>query len=108
MRTAFLFPWGSARPGSEQKAIRYNNLDNRLENLYTRTGNPEQLSEAIQSSREALRCTSDEMFRASRLNNVAQRLIYRYERTMNLSDLNKAIGFSERAVALDLTKRNTN
>ena len=96
-----------AKDGSEQKAIGHNNLGNRLENLYTRTGNPEQLNEAIQSSREALRCTSDEMFRASRLNNLAKRLIYRYERTMNLRDLNEAIGFSERAVAIELTRRNT-
>lgn len=96
-----------AKDGSEKKAIGHNNLGNRLENIYTRTGNPEQLNEAIQNSREALRCTSDEMFQASRLNNLAKRLIYRYERTMNLSDINEAIGFSERAIALDLSKRST-
>lgn len=96
-----------AKDGSEQKAIGHNNLGNRLENLYTRTGNPEWLNEAIQNSREALRCTSDEMLRASRLSGLAKRLTYRYERTMNLSDLDEALGFSERAVALDLSKNSS-
>ncbi|KAH7174990.1 CHAT domain-containing protein [Fusarium flagelliforme] len=80
-----------ADPETDNKAIEYNNLGNRLENLYDWAGNPDHLNEAIQCAREAVRCTLNEILRASRLTGLGKKLISRYNRTMELDDLDHAI-----------------
>jgi len=80
-----------ADPGTDNKAIEYNNLGNRLENLHDWAGNPDHLNEAIQCAREAVRCSLNEILRASRLSGLGKKLISRYNRTLELDDLDHAI-----------------
>lgn len=95
-----------AEPTSDDKASAHNNLGNRLENLYDWTGNPDHLNEAIQCAREAVRCTMDEIFRASRLSSLGIKLVFRYDRTMDLDDLNDAVECLKQAARCPLFSNN--
>ncbi|RGP71228.1 chat domain-containing [Fusarium longipes] len=90
----------------DSKAAEYNNLGNRLANLYDETGNPDHLKEAIQHAREALRCTADENYRPSRLANLGKKLIHQYQRTMSLDNLNDAVECLRQAVTSPLYTNN--
>ncbi|KAK4148475.1 hypothetical protein C8A00DRAFT_47666 [Chaetomidium leptoderma] len=79
---------------------RLNNLGNKLESRYERTGAMADLEEAIGVARQAVAATPDDHpNRAVCLNNLGTQLGRRYERTGAMADLEEAIGVARQAVA---------
>ena len=81
------------------QAGRLNNLGNKLESRYERTGEMKDLEEAIQTARQAVESTpADHPDQAGWLNNLGNKLESRYERTGEMKDLEEAIQTARQAV----------
>ncbi|KAB5581191.1 CHAT domain-containing protein [Coniochaeta sp. 2T2.1] len=82
------------------RAGRLNNLGNKLESRYERTGAMADVEEAITVARQAVSSTPDDHpGRAGRLNNLGNKLQSRYERTGEMADLEEAITVARQAVS---------
>ncbi|KAH7191136.1 CHAT domain-containing protein [Fusarium oxysporum] len=81
------------------RAAWLNNLGNKLERRYERTGEMADLEEAIRTARQAVDSAPDDYpNRAAWLNNLGNKLERRYERTGEMADLEEAIRIARQAV----------
>jgi tetratricopeptide (TPR) repeat protein len=85
--------------GHSDLASRLNNLSHKLEIRYERTGNIEDLEEAIRKAEQAIDMTpKGHPDMAGRMSNLGNKLERRYIRTGSIEDLEKAIRRAKQAV----------